>query len=583
MREIKINDIVYGTDNASNIIYKNTTVEEKLDTIPVFDPSDNAYIEANQYDYLTYGHIINHLDSDASDKVLSAKQGKILNEKFNNIDFSPLEAAIGENAAAIESLGGVSSDNTDKINSIFLTLEDMMELIKNSESPIILRITADEQLIGKTLTITNDIDIFSIKVSSINFDFKVNGLGLWKIINPITGKIHEVDIKYYGIYELNVTCYRKFSVIIDHSIADPEAMCTYADNAIGMTPGGADWFNEPIFKDLKNCILVNGAVLGYLNKNNLALFEDGTSANITTYGNDVMTEIPRTGYRFEWLDSNRLKVSITDNPNDSNFNYDAFSWSSYNDCDKIYIGTYEGRSNNSKLYSTSGVSVQTTGKIASHRTWARARGNGYELFSFNALKLIQCLFIIFFKSVDAQTCCGKGYTSTSGVSKTGNGNTDGFMSENLRISNPSRLTNGQWAVKCFGIENLWGNAWTFIDGFMTNSNGNFCVCEYANNSNSNATNYLVLEQGPDDVNHVYMTKPIGTAQAGFLLKNTGGSDTSFYCDVILVDRGQYIAAFGGAYRHANGAGLFAWDMYETTNKGSADIGSRLMYYHREGV
>lgn len=42
--EIKINNIVYGTDNASSIIYKDTTVEEKLDTIPVFDPSDNTYI-----------------------------------------------------------------------------------------------------------------------------------------------------------------------------------------------------------------------------------------------------------------------------------------------------------------------------------------------------------------------------------------------------------------------------------------------------------------------------------------------------------------------------------------------------------
>lgn len=44
---IKINDIIYGTSNSSEIIYRNTTVQEKLDTIPVFDPSDNTYIEAN--------------------------------------------------------------------------------------------------------------------------------------------------------------------------------------------------------------------------------------------------------------------------------------------------------------------------------------------------------------------------------------------------------------------------------------------------------------------------------------------------------------------------------------------------------
>ena len=94
MAQIKINNIIYGTNNAADILYKNITVEEKLDTIPVFDPSDNQNIEINSYDYLTYGHIIDSLKSDDADKVLSAKQGKVLDEKINNIDFSPLERDI---------------------------------------------------------------------------------------------------------------------------------------------------------------------------------------------------------------------------------------------------------------------------------------------------------------------------------------------------------------------------------------------------------------------------------------------------------------------------------------------------------
>ena len=50
MAQIKIDGIIYGSSNASDIIYKDTTVEEKLDAIPIFDPSDNANIEAIQYD-----------------------------------------------------------------------------------------------------------------------------------------------------------------------------------------------------------------------------------------------------------------------------------------------------------------------------------------------------------------------------------------------------------------------------------------------------------------------------------------------------------------------------------------------------
>ena len=100
---IKINNIIYGSNNASDIIYKDITVEEKLDAIPIIDPSDNANIEAS-YDFLTYGHIINHLESDADDKVLSAKQGKVLNEKIDNIDFSSLEEGIANNTENINLL-----------------------------------------------------------------------------------------------------------------------------------------------------------------------------------------------------------------------------------------------------------------------------------------------------------------------------------------------------------------------------------------------------------------------------------------------------------------------------------------------
>lgn len=84
MGEIKINNEIYGTSNSSNIVYKDTTVEEKLDTIPVFDINDNGNVDNDGSDVLTYGHIIDNLESDADDKVLSAKQGKVLKNSLKN-------------------------------------------------------------------------------------------------------------------------------------------------------------------------------------------------------------------------------------------------------------------------------------------------------------------------------------------------------------------------------------------------------------------------------------------------------------------------------------------------------------------
>lgn len=117
MGVIKINNIIYGSNLASDIIYKNTTVEEKLNAIPVFDPSDNINIEDAKYDYLTYGHIVDGLTSDSTDKVLSANQGKVLNEKINNIDLSYLENGIDDNAEDIKNLTTTVSNNYNSLSS----------------------------------------------------------------------------------------------------------------------------------------------------------------------------------------------------------------------------------------------------------------------------------------------------------------------------------------------------------------------------------------------------------------------------------------------------------------------------------
>ena len=123
MGVIKINNIIYGSNNSADIIYKNTTVEEKLNSIPVFDPSDNANIEAS-YDFLTYAHIVNDLKSEANNRVLSAKQGKILNEKIDNINLSYLEDGIATNTENINTLNSDLASLSGKVNTNFTTLNN---------------------------------------------------------------------------------------------------------------------------------------------------------------------------------------------------------------------------------------------------------------------------------------------------------------------------------------------------------------------------------------------------------------------------------------------------------------------------
>ena len=128
MGMIKINNIIYGSNNASDIVYKNTTVEEKFNSVPVFEINSNEHIN-NQEDYLTYNHIVNSLVSDEGDKVLSAKQGKILKYYIDNIDFSPLESDIIE-------LEDYLKNSMEDINNQLNTFNTFTESFLNLVYPI---------------------------------------------------------------------------------------------------------------------------------------------------------------------------------------------------------------------------------------------------------------------------------------------------------------------------------------------------------------------------------------------------------------------------------------------------------------
>jgi len=469
-------------------------------------------------------------------------------------------------------------------------VNDLVEQAQNDVAEAIgelvrIFVTTDEQLIGQTLTITNGEKSFAAIVpETMQVTFSVPSVGVWTIHNPITGTDVEVKTQFYGVYNVQVSCYRKFTAIIDFSMSNPDSMVTYADDAEGMTEASSDWWNQTIFKDLKNCVLKEGEVLGYLKKGNLVQFEDGSTADITTLGNDVMLEIPyRVGYRIEWLDANRLEVSITDNPADEAYNYDAFSLDSYNDCDKIYIGTYKGHNSGNAIYSSSGKAVKVSQTIDTFRTQCRNRGSGYQQRTYASVKLMQCLFIIFHGSLNSQALVGMGYvlsSHTAGVA-TGGTNSYGFMSEIIKASNPSYMTDQNHQVKCFGIEDFWGNYWEFVDGVCTDASRNVLTCECAADFDTDGTGYENNGNGGVSANiGNYMSRPQGGSNAGFTAQSVAGSDSTYFCDYAHL-YASCLAFFGGYWNTASYAGAFLLDLDNAFDCSHANVACRLMYLHKE--
>lgn len=451
-----------------------------------------------------------------------------------------------------------------------------------------VHVTTDEQLVGQTITVTNGTKTYSkIVPESRELDFGLPVLGTWTFTNPVTGAQVSIETVFYGQYNVEIVCYKVFSAIIDFSMSNPDTMVTYADDAAGMTGGSSDWWNQPIFKTLKNCILGDGGqVLGYLKKDNLTQYEDGSTAPITTIGNDVMLEIPqRVGYSIEWIDAQKLKVSVTDHPNNESFNYDAFSLDSYNDCDKIYIGVYKGYCTGSKAYSSSGKTVTVSQTIDTFRTWCRNRGAGYQQRSYASLKLMQCLLIIFYKGLNSQAKCGYGYVASghqSGVS-TGGTNSYGFMSEVIKISNPSHMTDQNHQVKCLGLEDFWGNYWEFIDGLCTDAARNVLTCTCAKDFDTDGTGYDNNGNGGVTANiGNYMSRPQGGSKAGFTAQTVSGSDSTYFCDSASL-YASCLAFFGGYWHDASAAGGFQLYVNTAFSFSNASVACRLMYLHKEAA
>ena len=366
---------------------------------------------------------------------------------------------------------------------------------------------------------------------------------------------------------------KTYTVRIDLNNSDPETACEYMDDAVGMTPGYAGWQNEPIIQSIKPCVLNNGSVVYYLNKDNYTQQENGGSADLTGGAGDVMVEIPKIGYRL-WNDENYQYVSVTNDPAKADYCYYAHSLNSTGDCDKIYYGAYYGYVNGNNLYSRSEVSPTASTSLTDFRTYAVNRGTGYSLESFFPRTLIQCLYVVMYKNLDSQTALGKGLTSASAKVNTGGTNTQNFC---------YGTTSGSNQVKFLGIEDFWGNLYGWLDGIYCDSDRNIKT-DYRNSvfTGTDGNNFqFSTATGASRNYYGHINKIMGTNTTGFVKdynNNTDGSESTYFSDIGWVNSGRF-GYCGGSWSDGAGAGAFCLDLHCSASNSYSSVGARLMYKH----
>ena len=129
-----------------------------------------------------------------------------------------------------------------------------------------------------------------------------------------------------------------------------------------------------------------------------------------------------------------------------------------------------------------------------------------------------------------------------------------------------------------GIESLYGDVWQFVDGININDNQTW-ICKNAENYASNFfaypyeklnyvnanTNNYVIAMGYDPA-HPYAQLPI----------TVGVSGDSQYKDYYYQATGQRIALVGGSWYTGSNAGLFCWNLGNSSAVTLLNIGGRLL-------
>ena len=366
--------------------------------------------------------------------------------------------------------------------------------------------------------------------------------------------------------------YKKMTVQIDLSNSNPATCITYADDAVGMAAGSSEWDD---FFGHYPVLLKNGLEVGKLNPNNFAQFEDGTTADITS-GNagDVMIAFPRRGLTISTSGST-LTISMTDDPDNVDFEYNAHTRGSTAK-DVFYLGAYKGYVASSKLRSLSGKTPTASQTIGTFRTQAQANGSGYEQSGFYQLIFRQCMYLLKYKNLNSQVAVGYGYVLSSHNAAIATGGTEawGMDCELIKATNPSYMTDQNHHVKCFGLEDFWGNIWEWIDGCVTNSTRNILTGN--DNFNDSGSGYTDNGQGATANIGNYMSKPQGTTKTGFLAKEVNGSESTYFCDYAYL-YASCGAVFGGSWNSAADAGAFRLDVDTAASASSAYFAARLMY------
>lgn len=319
--------------------------------------------------------------------------------------------------------------------------------------------------------------------------------------------------------------------------------------------------------------------------------------------------------------------------------FSAIPLPGYNHIDKFYISTMEARiyRNNSTLFSSKGVNSTDSSVRGGDNTaeWddtyrsllgrpvtnltrdqfrqaARKRGSGWEMYTYNAHKILFWLFAVEYATLDsqkpfnaqkdangfAQGGLGAGPTQMTDWANFNNANPlipcgytnefgNGSGEKAYVVKNASGGTHATLMANRYrGIENPFGHIWKYTDGaniqVTTGDSGLSILWTTDDPSNFSDTSYTGYDKkGNICRTNGYAKKMLLGEDGDIVATEVGGSSSTYWCDYYYTytqaNRLQVVLV-GCRADNGSSAGLAAVNAYNAPSGAYRNIGSRLCFF-----
>ena len=446
---------------------------------------------------------------------------------------------------------------------------------------------------GTTLTATNGTDTETATISNGKAEFNLSA-GDWEVagipITVVSGQTYEEDVYVFAVHYSETDSNPDSA---DYPTGyDNYGWTPFAMNLSTGVPDYGSWNPSGTNADMlawfypKSCMVKYDTTVDYyLNEDDETKKVDGTASDVanSSYAGNAMVEWGQDGKRIYW------KIVADTNNDGWTFivaNAEVLGLKPWNHYDvngdpnrHFYMAKYFGSSDGTRLRSISGgsnyvnnagtteISLAEANNQTSDKLWTTGTFVDYMFLA------LVCSMIV--RSLNCQTTLGAGRSASGNSSAIG----QGTMNGKGRFYGKSNGTEG---VKCFGIENPYGNLWQRIRGLI-NINGTYRIkLTYDTTDGSTVTGYNTDGSGYINAGSIGTTaawvypKHDIIRENCLLAQTNGGSETTYYCDgTYLAASGTYYAIVGGSWSSAGLDGLFFVDLGDAVSATSASFGAAL--------